>query len=63
MAHNYGLLKTNSGQLWGIVACNFQLLGCPGRPVDGSFHTSGGGPILVFYCKGSYLFGSTVPGP
>ena len=31
MAHNYGLLETNNGLLWGIVACNFWLLGVPGR--------------------------------
>ena len=30
MAHDYGLLETNNGLLWGIVAYNFQLLGCPG---------------------------------
>ena len=30
MAHNSGLLQTNNGLLLGIVAYNFQLLGCPG---------------------------------
>ena len=28
-AHNSGLLETNKGLLWGIVAYYFQLLGCP----------------------------------
>ena len=37
MAHNYGLRYTNKGQLWGIVACYFQLLGCPGRRLSAQF--------------------------
>ena len=32
MAHNYGLLQANNGLVWGKVAYNFQLLGCPGSP-------------------------------
>ena len=30
VAQNYGLLETNNGLLWAIVAYYFQLLGCPG---------------------------------
>ena len=28
VAQKYGLRLTNSGLLWGIVSCIFQLLGC-----------------------------------
>ena len=30
VACSYGLLSVNYGLLWGIVACCFGLLGCPG---------------------------------
>ena len=30
MAYNYGLRSMNYGALWGIMACNFGLLGFPG---------------------------------
>ena len=31
VAYNYGLLSTNNGLLWGIVANYFGLLGVPGK--------------------------------
>ena len=40
MAHNYGLLLTNNGLLWGIVAYCFQLLGCPGSIPHDSTQTT-----------------------
>ena len=33
MAYNYGLLSVNYGLLWGLVACDFGLLGVPGKEI------------------------------
>ena len=34
MAHNYGLLETKNGLLWGVLAYIFWLLGVPGRGLE-----------------------------
>ena len=51
VAYNNGLLSINYGLLWGIVACNFRLLGVP-CTLKAATETSSQGSFCIPPCPG-----------